>query len=103
MRASPPQQTSFNDFVAGRFPGDLYDLQHIATPQAAVRVFSVGDHFIDWTVGGLYSNRATHANNSEIDADTATGVVLINDHAQYVYTLVCAIPLTRARQAGRRP
>jgi outer membrane receptor protein involved in Fe transport len=83
---SPAQQTGFNDFVAGRFPSDLYDLQHVATPQAEVRVSSVGDHFIDWTVGGFYSNRATHANNSEVDANAATGVVLINDQAEYVYT-----------------
>lgn len=73
---STAQQTAFNNYVAAHVPSALYDIQTIYNPTAEVRLSSAGKNFLDWTVGGFYSDRTSHANNSEVLADPTTGAFL---------------------------
>lgn len=73
---SPTQQTDFNNYVAAHVPSALYDIQTIYNPTAELRLSSAGKNRVDWTVGGFYSDRTTHANNSEVLADPTTGAFL---------------------------
>lgn len=73
---STAQQTAFNAYVASKVPSALYDVQTISNPTAEVRLSSAGKNFLDWTVGGFFSDRTSHANNSQPLADPATGVLL---------------------------
>lgn len=82
---STAQQTAFNNYVAAHVPSALYDIQTIYNPTAEVRLSSAGKNFLDWTVGGFYSDRTSHANNSEDLADPATGA-LLPQPAGNVYT-----------------
>ena len=69
-------QATFNSYVASKVPSLLYPVQTIYNPTAEVRLSSAGKSFLDWTVGGFYSDRTTHANNSEVLVDPATGALL---------------------------
>jgi iron complex outermembrane recepter protein len=73
---SPAQQTAFNAYVASKVPSALVPVQTIYNPTAEVRLSSEGKNFLDWTVGGFWSDRTTHANNSEVLADPTTGAFL---------------------------
>jgi iron complex outermembrane recepter protein len=73
---STEQQTAFNAYVASKVPSALYDVQYVSNPTAEVRLSSAGKNFLDWTVGGFYSDRTSHANNSELLADPLTGALL---------------------------
>jgi len=73
---SPAQQTAFNAYVESKVPSALYDVQTVYNPTGEVRLSSAGKNFLDWTVGGFYSDRTTHANNSEVLADPSTGALL---------------------------
>ena len=70
---SPAQQTAFNAYVASKVPSALVDVQTIYNPTGEIRLSSEGKNFLDWTVGGFWSDRTTHANNSEVLADPTTG------------------------------
>lgn len=82
---SPAQQQLFNAYVAEHVPSALYDAQSVHTPTAEVRLSSEGKHFLDWTIGGFWSDRTTHANNSEVLANPATGALLPQPQSN-VYT-----------------
>ena len=82
---SPAQQTAFNTYVSQHVPSALYDIQTIYNPTAELRLSSAGKSLVDWTVGGFYSDRTSHANNSEVLADPATGAFLAQP-AGNVYT-----------------
>jgi iron complex outermembrane recepter protein len=82
---TPEQQAAFNTYVAGHVPSALHDIQNVYNPTAEVRLSSVGKQFIDWTVGGFYSDRYTNANNSEVLANPTTGALLAEPAAD-VYT-----------------
>jgi outer membrane receptor protein involved in Fe transport len=71
--------------VATKVPSLLYPVQTIYNPTAEVRLSSAGKSFFDWTVGGFYSDRTTHANNSEVLVNPATGA-LLPQPASNVYT-----------------
>ena len=73
---SPATQATFNSYVASKVPSLLYPVQTIYNPTAEVRLASAGKSFLDWTVGGFYSDRTTHANNSEVLVDPMTGALL---------------------------
>lgn len=73
---SPATQATFNSYVASKVPSLLYPVQTIYNPTAEVRLASAGKSFLDWTVGGFYSDRTTHANNSEVLVDPVTGALL---------------------------
>ena len=57
----------------------------IYNPTGEFRLSSPGKGFLDWTVGGFWSDRTTHANNSEVLGDPVTGVILPQP-ANNVYT-----------------
>lgn len=82
---SPGQQQTFNAYVAAHVPSALYDQQSIYNPTAEVRLSSAGKHFFDWTVGGFWSDRTTHANNSEVLAQPSSGALLAQPQGN-VYT-----------------
>jgi iron complex outermembrane recepter protein len=82
---SAAQQSAFNAYVASKVPSALNDIQTVYNPTAEIRLSSEGKHFLDWTVGGFYSDRTTHANNSEVLADPDTGA-LLPQPASNVYT-----------------
>jgi iron complex outermembrane recepter protein len=82
---SPAQQTAFNAYVAQHVPSALYDVQTIYNPTGEIRLSSAGKNFLDWTVGGFYSDRTSHANNSEVLADPTTGALLPQPQSN-VYT-----------------
>jgi outer membrane receptor protein involved in Fe transport len=69
-------QAAFNNYVFSKVPSALFPIQTIYNPTGEVRLSSPGKGFLDWTVGGFYSDRTTHANNSEVLADPTTGVLL---------------------------
>ena len=73
---STAQQTAFNTYVSQHVPSALYDTQTVYNPTAEVRLSSAGKSLVDWTVGGFYSDRTTHANNAEVLADPGTGAFL---------------------------
>ena len=73
---SPATQATFNSYVASKVPSLLYPVQTIYNPTAEVRLASAGKSFLDWTVGGFYSDRTTHANNSQVLVDPVTGALL---------------------------
>jgi iron complex outermembrane recepter protein len=66
-------QSAFNSYVASKVPSSLFDIQTIYNPTAEVRLSSPSKGFLEWTVGGFYSDRNTHANNSEVLANPTTG------------------------------
>ena len=82
---SPAQQTAFNAYVASKVPSALVDVQTIYNPTGEIRLSSEGKNFLDWTVGGFWSDRTTHANNSEVLADPTTGAFLPQPQSN-VYT-----------------
>ena len=82
---SPATQATFNSYVASKVPSLLYPVQTIYNPTAEVRLSSAGKSFLDWTLGGFYSDRTTHANNSEVLVDPASGA-LLPQPASNVYT-----------------
>lgn len=96
---SPAQQQTFNTYVAGHVPSALYDRQTIYTPTAELRFSSSGKHFFDWTVGGFWSDRTTHANNSEVLADPTTGALLAQPQGN-VYTRLIYDHLTQIAGFG---
>ncbi|HTV31279.1 MAG TPA: TonB-dependent receptor [Xanthobacteraceae bacterium] len=69
------QITAWNTYVGQHVPSALYIEQSVSDPTAEFRLSSAGDNFLDWTVGAFYSDRTTHGNNREIDADPATGAL----------------------------
>jgi iron complex outermembrane recepter protein len=73
---SPQTQADFNSYVASKVPSALFPIQTIYNPTGEFRLSSPRKGFLDWTVGGFWSDRTTHANNSEVLADPATGVLL---------------------------
>jgi iron complex outermembrane recepter protein len=73
---SAATQATFNSYVASKVPSLLYPVQTVYNPTAEMRLSSAGKSFLDWTVGGFYSDRRTHANNSEVLVDPATGALL---------------------------
>jgi iron complex outermembrane recepter protein len=82
---SAATQATFNSYVATKVPSLLYPVQTIYNPTAEVRLSSPGKSFLDWTAGAFYSDRTTHANNSEVLVDPASGA-LLPQPASNVYT-----------------
>jgi iron complex outermembrane recepter protein len=82
---SPATQATFNAYVASKVPSSLFDIQTVYNPTAEFRLSSPDRGFLDWTVGGFYSDRTTHSNNSELLGDPTTGV-LLPQPAGNVYT-----------------
>jgi len=72
---SPAQQSAFNTYVGQHTPSALYITQSVSDPTAEFRLSSAGDNFVDWTLGAFYSDRTTHGNNREIDANSTTGAL----------------------------
>lgn len=82
---TPATQAAFNAYVATKVPSALFPIQTIYNPTGEFRLSSPGKGFLDWTVGGFWSDRTTHANNSEVLGDPVTGVILPQP-ANDVYT-----------------
>ncbi len=73
---TPETQAAFNSYVFSKVPSSLFPVQTVYNPTGELRLSSPGKGFLDWTVGGFFSDRTTHANNSEVLGDPTTGVLL---------------------------
>jgi outer membrane receptor protein involved in Fe transport len=81
------EQSSFNSYVRGFIPSAILDSQTIDNPTAELRFSSTGKQFIDWTVGGFFSDRTTHAFVPIYGANAATGALNEQDvlYARAIY------------------
>jgi iron complex outermembrane recepter protein len=72
---SPAQQTTFNSHVGGFIPSAIVDTQTIDNPTAELRFSSTGKGFLDWTVGGFYSDRTNNGVIGLYGGNAATGAL----------------------------
>jgi outer membrane receptor protein involved in Fe transport len=78
---SPATQDAFDAHVRQNMPSFLYPRQDTDNLTAEFRLSSNTHGRLDWTVGGYYSDRTGHVDNSEINVDPATGKII----RPYVY------------------
>ena len=76
---TPAEQTSFNAYVEHFIPSAILDTQTVNMPTAEVRLSSGKPGFLDWTVGGFYSDRTTNATIPILGGNPITGALNRND------------------------
>jgi iron complex outermembrane receptor protein len=72
---SAAQQTAYNTHVNSFIPSAIEPHQTVSNPTVEVRLASNTKGFLDWTVGGYYSDRQTHVDNPIYGANAATGAL----------------------------
>jgi iron complex outermembrane receptor protein len=70
---SNAQTSVYNGYVASLMPATLFWDQHETTRSVEIRLSSVGDPILSWTVGGFASDRTTHIDNLLLHDSAATG------------------------------
>ena len=79
LPCTPTEQASFNTYVKQYIPSAILDTQTIDMPSAEVRLSSNTPGFLDWTVGGFYSDRTTNAIVPILGANPVSGALNHND------------------------
>lgn len=73
---SPTQLDDYYDLVDYQSYSVLHPQQELNAWTAELRLSSNGDHFLNWTVGGFYSDRNVKVLNPQENTDPVTGVLV---------------------------